>query len=72
MDELIKIGKHRAEVKTGYEYGDKYDFRWFYSEIEWNEIIQKGLGAESQKYLVPFKKSTASVSDGSDTEGYEH
>ena len=71
---LVALGKKLAERKSGYEYGVQYDFREFFWEKEWDDIITRALSlsSESPRKLVPFKKIVAAAdeSNQSNTEEY--
>ena len=69
-DELRKLGKKLAEHKCGYEFGVKYDFREFYFEKDWDEIVNRAVNVEERENLVPFDGHNNFSDDGSETEGY--
>ena len=75
--EMIAVGKNRAETKSGYEYGNQYDFREFFFEREWNTIVEKGIEIKADKQsLIPYGMSRKEfyskvrISESSETEGY--
>ena len=48
---LKSLGIKLAQSKRGYKFGEMYDFREFFGEKEWNDIINKSL------LLPPIDKS---------------
>ena len=75
--EMIAVGKNRAETKSGYEYGNQYDFREFFFEKESNNIVKKGIEIKADKQsLIPYGMSRKEfyskvcISESSETEGY--
>ena len=69
---LRALGKRLAEHKTENEFGNKYDFREYFWDREWEDIVVKSLdlSPESTKNLVPFNETVAEVNDSSETEEY--
>ena len=53
-ENLISLGKRVAQNKSGYEFGVQYDFREFFFQQEWNNILKRGLAMEDRKDLVPL------------------
>ena len=48
------MGKRVAQNKSGYKFGVQYDFREFFFQREWNNILKRGLAMEDRKDLVPL------------------
>ena len=69
---LRALGKRLAEHKTGYKFDNKYNFREFFWDREWEDIVVKSLdlSPESTKNLIPFNETVAEVNDSSKTEEY--
>ena len=69
---LKSLGIKLAQSKTGYEFGEKYDFREFFWEKEWNSIVNRSLllPPVDKSQLVPLKKLISEKGDESKTDGY--
>ena len=51
---MLSLEKRVAQNKSGYEFGVQYDFREFFFQQEWNNILKRGLAMEDRKDLVPL------------------
>ena len=71
--EVIALGKSRAQEKTGFEFGSRYNFRNIVPKNQWNEIIRTKLNMDPNsrtKTLRPYNGKV--IISGNGEEGEEN